>query len=179
MRFDVDIADSATVRATVADGRADLGLSGVREDDSRLEFLPFTSDELVVVVAAHHRFASLRRVPLVELADERLVAREPGSGTWRVFRDAYLRAVSDPDTLRTTVAVGSSSAVVDAVAADLGIGVVSESALPGPSSGTVGVRFSEALTRTLWLVLHADRRASAQREAFVQHVRETRPQGRS
>ncbi len=170
VRFDVAIADSAQVRMAIAEQRADLGLSGTSEDDPRLQFVPFATDELVVVVPPRHRFASLRRVPFTELAGEKLISREPGSGTQRVFSDAYRRAGFDPDRLEVGMVVGSASAVVDSVRAGLGIGVVSESEVPWRASDLVGVRLTDAVTRALWLVLNAGRRPLPQREAFVEHV---------
>lgn len=176
VRFDVSIADSAAVHAAIAEGRAALGLSGTAdEEDGRLEFVPFASDELLVVVPAEHRFARSRRVPLAELADEVFVLREAGSGTQWILREALLRAGLDPGDLRGSLVVGSAAAVVDAVRANLGIAVVSESAVPRHADDVLGVRLTPALTRNLWLVLATDRRAAPPRDAFVEYVRRARP----
>jgi DNA-binding transcriptional LysR family regulator len=67
--------------------------------------------------------------------------------------DAYRRAGFDPDTLEVSMVVGSAGAVVDSVRAGLGIGVVSESEVPRHASDIVGVRLTDAVTRSLWLVL--------------------------
>ena len=142
VRFDVAIADSAEVHKAVTDQRADLGLSGTSQQNPRLEFVPFATDELVVAVPSDHRFASLRCVPLAVLVGEQRIAREPRSDTQRVLHDAYRRAAFDPNALEASTVVGSASAVVDSVRASIGIGVVSESATPGYASDIVGVRLT-------------------------------------
>ena len=171
VRFDVALADSAAVMLAVADGRADVGFSGRRDDDERLEYEPVTSDEIVLVVPGGHRFAARRRVSVDELRGERFVLREHGSGTQQVFLDTLATAGYDLGEGTSSVTVGSAEAVVAAVAAGLGIGVVSESAIAHRVGDVVSVRFSEVtLARPLWLVRRAGDRRPPHHEAFVSYV---------
>jgi DNA-binding transcriptional LysR family regulator len=85
---------------------------------------PVRQDRLVLFVPKSHAWAKRRSVKPAELAGERLILREPGSSTRRVFETAMIRAGI---ALEEVIEINSREAVREAVAAGLGIGVVSES----------------------------------------------------
>lgn len=173
VRFDIAVADSAAVAEAVAEGRADLGLAGHRSTDRTLEQVAVATDELVVVVPSGHHLAAHDRVDLDQLAGERFVLREDGSGTRRVFEEALEHAGVDPGTFEATAVLGDAASLVAAVRAGLGVGVASRINVRPDTDGVVALPLSSALTRPLWLVLAAGRRPSPHRDAFAEHVRAT------
>ncbi len=88
----LQVVNSESVAAAVRDGSADLGFIESAELPLGLARKTVGRDRLAVVVAPAHRWA-LRRTPVTreELARERWVLREPGSGTRSTFEGA-LRA---------------------------------------------------------------------------------------
>ena len=119
------IGDTADVVARVLAGEADLGVVGsaVQRPGLRLERL--LGDELVLVVPLDHPFASRKQISVAELEGQPLVLREEGSGT-RHSVEAALASVGARVPQRDVVMVlGSSQAVLQAVAQGLGLGFVS------------------------------------------------------
>lgn len=90
-----------------------------------VEVLPWREDRLVVIAAAAHRLVG-RGVEASELARERLLVREPGSGT-RAVGEAALGALGVEPA--RTLELGSTEAIKRAVAAGLGVAIVSRAAL--------------------------------------------------
>jgi DNA-binding transcriptional LysR family regulator len=167
--FDVSLADSAAVASAVLEDRAEVGLSGCLVEDARLDHAPFCVDEIVLVVPGTHRFARRRQISVTELGDEQFVLREAGSGTQEVFYGALAAAGHDLAPLASSITVGSAEAVVAAVSAGLGVGVVSERALAHRSGEVAAVRLAEvSLTRPLWLVRRVGAPRSEPHRAFVE-----------
>lgn len=128
LAVEVAVANSAEVLERLRAGRDDLGFIESPGPTPGLTSHEIGSDELVVVVAPSHRWAT-RRVELAasHLATTPLVLREQGSGT----RDALvqaLRAAGLPEP-SAAVEVGSAAAIVAAVSAGVAPGVLSRLAV--------------------------------------------------
>ncbi len=91
-----------------------------------VEVAPFTLDRLVAIAAPDHPLRGQRSISLTTLTEERFLLREVGSGTRaateRLFGRAGLR-------LEPAMELGSTGAIKQAVAAGLGISVVSRWAI--------------------------------------------------
>jgi DNA-binding transcriptional LysR family regulator len=90
---------------------------------------PWRDDELVVIASRQHALAphpGRTKNTLERIAQETFLIREPGSGTREVAADALRR---HGVTLGRTVELGSTEAIKQAVAAGLGISIVSRAAL--------------------------------------------------
>jgi len=119
----LEMGNSARVAELVSRGGADLGFIEGPRPPGRLRSKDLLVDELVIVVAAGHRWSHRRRpVRAAELAVMPLVLREPGSGT----RDVLVEALA-AHGLRATVAMelGSTTAIKAATIASGGPAVVS------------------------------------------------------
>jgi len=99
-----------------------------------LERVPFLDNPLVVIAPAGHRLAG-RRVRLAQLAGERWLMREPGSGTRLVAEEHFAAAGFAP---QVAMSLGSNEAIKHAVAAGLGVAVVSQLVVQPPSSAPTG-----------------------------------------
>ncbi|MBF8299612.1 MAG: putative transcriptional regulator, LysR family [Dehalococcoidia bacterium] len=83
---------------------------------------PFLSDELVVVASPSHPLKQSKKIPVERLGKEVFIAREVGSGT-RINADEFFR--QQGVTLSAGMELGDNSAVKEAVAAGLGIALLS------------------------------------------------------
>ncbi len=90
---------------------------------SELVAVPFKRDRLVAFVDRGHAWSRRRSIRLRDLEHQAMVLREPGSTTRAIFDRALVRAKI---TLGEVMEIGSREGVREAVAAGLGIGVVSE-----------------------------------------------------
>jgi DNA-binding transcriptional LysR family regulator len=126
----LEVHNSAHVLDAVGRRQVDLGfVEGVDRHLPGLGSEVVTSDELVVVVAPQHPWAS-RTNPLTaaELAATELVVRERGSGT----REVLERALEPFGGIRTRLELGSTEAVLAAARANDGPAVLSHLAAAGP-----------------------------------------------
>lgn len=106
----------------LSDNRDDLYIMGSPPEDLVLSATAFMHNPLVVIAPADSPLAGERSIDPHRLAAEPFIMRERGSGT----RRAVERFFSDHGiTLRTRMTLGSNEAVKQAVAAGLGIAVLS------------------------------------------------------
>ena len=88
----------------------------------------FMANPLVVIAATRNPLAKRKQLVLPELADERFILREKGSGT-RMAIDHYFKAARFRPNLR--LELGSNEAIKESVAGGSGISVLSSHALHG------------------------------------------------
>ncbi|MGH6914652.1 MAG: LysR substrate-binding domain-containing protein, partial [Geminicoccales bacterium] len=120
----IAIGNSDRVLEDLLDHTTDVAMLANIGADPRLHVLPFRNDRLVLFVERRHPWARRKRVRLAELSGQRMVLREHGSTTRRIFETALARAGLP---LGDVLEIGSREGVREAVAAGLGVGVVFES----------------------------------------------------
>jgi len=100
----------------------DLYIMGYIPEELELKAVSFVENPLVVVAHPDHQLAGKKDIPIKELANERFIAREPGSGTRREigqFLDEH--GVS----LNSQIELGSNEAVKQGIIGGLGISILS------------------------------------------------------
>lgn len=152
----LSIGNSGEVLDALLHDRADVAMISDVEPDPRLDALPYAEHRLVVFVPRKHPWARLRGIWLRDLEGEPMVLREPGSMTRRLFEQAIAKAKVAP---RVVMEIESREAVSEAVAAGLGIGVVSEAEF-GHDERLAAVRVTDVamLTREYVVCLKERRR---------------------
>lgn len=120
--LELEIGNTAQIQAAVAEGRVDLGLTEGLVGGDSLEVSVFTRDEMTLIVSPRHPWAAQRTVTVAELTQVPLIARERGSGTREVVEAALNKLGIDIEAAMT---LGSTEAVKNAVAQDLGAAFVS------------------------------------------------------
>jgi DNA-binding transcriptional LysR family regulator len=123
VRVAVEIEPSHLLRARLNEGALDLGLTQADVNWPELESEALADDELVAIAPAGHPLAKKRRVTPEALSAEPFVVRETGSQT----RSLVERALAAKGyAVRPAVALASTEAVKQAVAAGLGVAMVSK-----------------------------------------------------
>ncbi len=121
-------ATSANTRAVLRmllESRADIALVEGPVSHPQVEVQPWLDDELVVISHPEHRLLSRNDVDVGMLVREQFIVREPGSGT----RDVSARALALHGVrLTNTMRVGGTESIKQAVAAGLGLAIVSRAA---------------------------------------------------
>jgi DNA-binding transcriptional LysR family regulator len=123
VRMHMEVANSEVIRRRLVEGAIDVGLTeGIVEGDE-LDSTVFLRDELVPIAAPGHPLARRKRpVPAATLCREPFVVRETGSGTKSVVE----RALAERGLSVTPVmSLGSTEAIKRAVAAGVGVAIVS------------------------------------------------------
>ncbi|MBI2887873.1 MAG: LysR family transcriptional regulator [Chloroflexi bacterium] len=175
VRPSVRILDSAEVVELLQAGAYEVGFVGA-QGSSTLEYVEVLEDEIVLAVPARHPLARGAAVELEELAGQPFIEREGGSGTLRSAYEAVARRGLVFPSHRVAMVLGSTEAVVSAVRAGLGIGLVSSLALQGRSRKEVrAVRISGVpLLRPLYLAYSPSVVLQATSRAFVDFTLEHR-----
>lgn len=114
------------VVARLRDNLDDLYIMSMPPPDIELEDDVFMPNPLLLVAAAAHPLAKKRKLPLQKLGAERFVLRESGSGT-RMATEQLFAGQGFRPSLR--MELGSNEAIRQAVAAGLGVAVLSRHAL--------------------------------------------------
>ena len=126
---ELTVANSTGVLELVRDGKAGLGFIETPHLPSDLVTEHVRDDELLVVTAPGHPWASRRRpLGMAQIAATPLVMREAGSGTRDTLTD-HLAAQDPPLRPRIAMELGTSAAVRSAIAAGVGPGVLSRLAV--------------------------------------------------
>ncbi len=116
----VSLGNSREVLSRVLDFRDEVGIVPQVGDDARLHSVPYSRNEVVLLVRDDHPWAGRRDVRIEDLDGQRFVMREDGSSTRRTFETALAEAGV---VIRTVLSIGSREAVREAVATGLGIGI--------------------------------------------------------
>lgn len=132
------IGDTREIEQWVAAGAVELGVIGAAPIRAGLAAEPWVQDELVAIVARKHPLARRRAVRAAALAAEPYISREEGSST-RAVAERFFAEFGL--TLHPAMELGSTEAVREAVAAGLGVSVVSRHAVRRSDQRVVMVRF--------------------------------------
>lgn len=163
----IAIGNSDRVLEDLLDHATDIAMLANIGGDPRLHILPFHNDRLVLFVERGHPWARRKRVQLAELAGQRVILREPGSTTRRIFETAVARAGL---LLGDVLEIGSREGVREAVAAGLGVGIVARTELGhDPRLHAIEVADAE-LTSVEYVVCLAERRSLRIVRAFLELV---------
>ena len=146
----------------------DLGVIERPIQEESLFSEPFGTDELVVIVSPDHPYASRGSVSIDELRGERFILREEGAGTRTLLDEEFARLDL---RVRTVMQLGGTAAIKQAVAAGLGISVVSVRSIRLEMEAGLlkAIRCPELrLTREIRYVHHRDKRLSRAASAFLE-----------
>lgn len=122
----LEVLNRDGVVARLQDNRDDLYIMSAPPTHLALERHAFLPNPLAVIATCTHALAGRSGIPLAELAAERFIMRERGSGT-RLASDSHFSAQGFVPNVR--MELGSNEAIIQAVAGGLGLAVVSRHAL--------------------------------------------------
>lgn len=116
------VSNRARILERLGANEDDLYIMATLPEGDAIESHPFLNDELVVFAHPRHPLAGKKQIPLKQLTQERLIAREVGSG----IRMTVDRLLADHGLeLTPYMELGSGEAIKQAVMAGIGIGILS------------------------------------------------------
>lgn len=127
----LEILNRDGVVQRLRENQDDLYIMSMPPSDIPLEDTVFLPNPLVVIAANTHPLAVRRRLTLNDLATQRFILRERGSGT-RMAIDAHFKRLHFKPDLR--LELGSNEAIKEAVAGNLGVSIISSHALHGQAA---------------------------------------------
>jgi LysR family transcriptional regulator, low CO2-responsive transcriptional regulator len=167
IKLSVAIGNSEKLLQDLIEHRADVAMVANLPSDPRFVAIPYRRDRLIAFAERDHPWAKRRKIRLTDLAEQRLVLREVGSTTRRIFEAAM---AAQGLKLGEVLEVGSREATREAVAAGLGIGIVSESEF-GEDRRLVPLPFADGAIETMeHICCLAERAELSLVRAFMQIV---------
>ena len=151
--FNLDVTNRERLLRQLENNERDLAIMGQPPEEMDLVSESFMENPLVVIAAPEHSLARRRNIPLQELVEEDFVMREPGSGT-RIAVERFL--AEHQLALSTSIELTRDEAIKQAVAAGLGLGIVSIHTLDLElSTGTLVLLSVESFPIVrYWYVVH-------------------------
>jgi molybdate transport repressor ModE-like protein len=123
-QLDLQIGNTAQVEEWVRENLLSLGVIGRKpeQENGILEAIPFLQDELVVISSQHGPLKRKRSIRIEELPKHSFILREEGSNTRATYETVLKRHGIQ---LNVALELGSTEAIKQAVAAGLGISILS------------------------------------------------------
>ncbi|VVT31418.1 LysR family transcriptional regulator [Rhizobium sp. EC-SD404] len=176
--IELTVANTTQVALAVMEGKADLGVVESSVARPHLTTEVVATDQLVVVVAPGHPFATAGKAPIAKLKESDWILRERGSGTRAEFEDWLEDRGSALDELRVTLDLPSNEAVLAAIIAGRSATVLSErAAMAASAAGLVVMLPLEGAERQFFVIRHSDRhRTRATMELEKMLLQEAAPQ---
>jgi len=125
--FEIRINDSAKITEAVANNEILVGVVGAKISNSKLQYQPFASDELILAASANATIQD--SITLEKLCQLPFIIREIGSGTRKNIESFLAKHNHSTDQLNVCATLGSSVAVKEAIKANLGVSAISRYAV--------------------------------------------------
>lgn len=171
---DIDIALEILNRDGVVqrlrENRDDLYIMSMPPADLELEQHAFLANPLVVIAPKGHPLAGQPGIKLAQLAGERFILRERGSGT-RLGCDAHFARVGFKPQVR--LELGSNEAIKQAVAGGMGLSIMSRHAMAAyPADESLEILDVESfpVISNWWTLYPKGKRLSPVARVFLEHL---------
>jgi DNA-binding transcriptional LysR family regulator len=144
-------ANTRDIAEQTVNQEIDIGLVEGPVEDKNLVAQPWRTDIMQLIVAQDHAFASATEpIDPRQIKNEVLIVREPGSGSREVVTQALVSCGIEP---ARTLEIGSTAAIKQAVAAGLGVSIISAASVKDQVQlgrlKTISMR-GVTIERTLW-----------------------------
>jgi len=166
---ELEIVNRDGVLARLRDRLDDLYVMSAPPLEWAIDAHPFLDNPLVVIAPRGFRPPRQGELRLAELAGERFLLRESGSGTRMLVEQAFAR---ERVRLARRMTVGSNEAIKQAVAGGLGLSVVSRHALSEADLPEIRILAVRGFPlKSAWQIVHwHDAHLSAPAEAFRRYL---------
>lgn len=152
----------------LAEDEAHVAITSLREPSKGIEYRPFITDRIVLIVPPNHSWA-WQSIKPADLPKTKFILREEGSGTREALKDKLGWHNLTLDALDVVMVLGNSEAIAMAVQEGIGAAFVSGTvAADGVKSGRLAIVAVEGLDlyQTLYLAQHTGRPATRAQAAF-------------
>ena len=171
--LDINITNTEEAANAVEAGRCEIAIVEGAVDRKALSTEIIATDEMVIVVAPDHPWASVNRAD-IDLRASQWVLREVGSGTRLAFEALAVQHAIDRMSIDIAMVLPTNEAVLVAVEAGIGATLVSKSAASAAlRGGLLHVVDWPAQSRPFYLLRHRERYRSKAAEAFEDLAWET------
>ncbi len=123
------VSNSDEIVSMVENNIIDLGVVEAPVNNKNLSVTLCSMDQLVAIVPPEHPLAKCHEITVQKLVAFPYISREEGSGTREVINEYFNRAGISVEELNIVMELGSPEAIKGAVAAGLGVSILSRVAI--------------------------------------------------
>jgi DNA-binding transcriptional LysR family regulator len=102
IKIHLDEGSSLDMIHSLHDLKNELVIIAKVEDDPGVNFIPFSQEEMLIILAPDHPLAQKRSISLNDLTKEPIIMKERGSGTRKLVNDFFSKKGLVPNTLMET-----------------------------------------------------------------------------
>ena len=171
IQVSLSIANTQSVIDRIYAHELDMGMAGSPVNVKGLASFPYIKDNIVIIASTSHPLAQQDEIAIRDLRKHDFILREPGSATRKTAEEQFRSRRMQP---QVTMELGSNEAIKRAVAAGLGLGVLSEfSVTPDVAAGLIKVLRVNRWDchRQLSVFYRDDKYLSAAQNAFLDFLR--------
>jgi len=168
----MDVGNSSEIAKKVLANQLDIAVIGEQSLDADLVARPCWTDRLVLILNPQNSLLDKSKITVEDVARQQFILREPGSSTRQVIEAAFARQGIH---LKVAMEFASTDGIKHAVAANLGVSIVSELAVRlCEQTGLVAVREIPDLDikREFLLVYHKDKHLSPLTHTFIKAIQD-------
>ncbi|MDD4978005.1 MAG: LysR family transcriptional regulator [Gallionella sp.] len=118
----LQVANRDAVLKQLADNSTDLAIMGQPPDDLDIEAVRFMDNPLVVIASPSHPLAQQSQISFAQLAEQKFLSREKGSGTRSAMERVFAQHNIQP---HISMEMETNEAIKQAVQAGMGLGILS------------------------------------------------------
>jgi DNA-binding transcriptional LysR family regulator len=168
--FSINHGDSQYVIDEILKHKVDIGFVGVRDENSKLNFIPFYEDKLVIITPNETHYKGLLEKPN-NLLKEPIILREKGSGTLKSSERFLESKKIEGSKLNVVARINDQEIIKRSVSKGMGISIMSKkSAQDFAEEGKVLMYEpkGEAICRNLYIVFEKRKRFSRLEKSFIE-----------
>lgn len=169
------ISNTQSIVERIINHELDLGMAGATVSLPGLASFTYVEDEIVIIASPEHPIAMAGNVSMEDLIGQEFILREEGSATRRTAEECLSKGGI---AIKVNMELGSNEAVKRAVAAGLGLGIVSRYAVePNTLVGflTIVEVHGWDCHRPLTVFHRDDKNLPPAQKAFLAFLREQKP----
>ena len=102
IKIQLNEGSSADMIYSLVDFKIDVAVIAKAIDHPEVNFIPFSREEMALIVAPDHHLAKKKGVSFKELATELFIMKENGSGTRKLVEELFAKAKCTPNILMET-----------------------------------------------------------------------------
>lgn len=171
--FSINHGDSQYVIDEILKHKVDIGFVGVKDENSKLNFIPFYEDKLVIITPNENHYKVLleKANTLENLLKEPIILRENGSGTLK-YAERFLESKKiEGSKLNVVARINDQEIIKRSVSKGMGISIMSKkSAQDFAEEGKILMYepIGEAIYRRLYIVFEKRKRFSRLEKSFIE-----------
>jgi DNA-binding transcriptional LysR family regulator len=102
IKIHLDEGSSLDMIHSLIDLKNDVVIIAKADDHPNVAFIPFSREELVLILPPNHRLANKGRISFEQVAEEPIIMKDPGSGTRKLVDELFAKNDCTPNILMET-----------------------------------------------------------------------------